>query len=175
MPHPTPPAWLTTAQAAPLWGMTPAQLRRAAAAGDIPGATPLGAPGTPWRFDPAHAPGAPTMERAPAAHKRQGPDRLAAHQPHRPPNLMSPPRHDAGDTLARTLEVSDRLRGVTARPAVALSGVLSILTHAAARHYAGRDGWCPACSWQYPCPDAQAAARALELAHRVVITGARDA
>lgn len=169
--HPsTPEPWLTTAQAAPLYGMTPAQLRRAAAAGVIAGATPLGAPGTPWRFDPAHVPGAtkqpPTVtgEGLLRPHNDRATGRARA-------DITSTPC--TSDTLPRTLEVVEHLHAVTSRPAVALAGVLQVLTHADARHYAGRDGWCVACSWQYPCPDARSHAAALDLAHRVVLEGAR--
>jgi hypothetical protein len=48
----------------------------------------------------------------------------------------------------------DRALVVATRPAIALRAALDGILDARARHYPGRDGWCTACQWQYPCPDA---------------------
>jgi hypothetical protein len=72
-----------------------------------------------------------------------------------------------------TARAVSRALVVESRPAVGLRAALDGLTDAAARHYPGRDGWCVACSWQYPCPDAAILASTVERVAAVVLDGER--
>jgi hypothetical protein len=75
--------------------------------------------------------------------------------------------------VARARAVASALDTVTTRPAVALRDVLFTVAETATRHQAGRDGWCMACGWQYPCADRRAADAVLDRATAVVLDGAR--
>ncbi len=143
--------YLTLNDAAARLDVSPATLRRACAAGRIPGAVRIGGPRTPWRVPVSYLDGATPDTTRPRDGVETVPGSLAHDRP---------TRGGSGDYVTPARTTIDRARRVSrslvvdTRPAVALRVALDGIVDARARHYPGRDGWCVACQWQYPCPDA---------------------
>lgn len=155
--------WLTTAQYAERTGTPVHNVRAALRAGMLPGAIRVGGVRSEWRIpdpdDLLRDHETPALDRAGARGSRHS--RGCAGD-----DVTSP----RGDTLTIARHVSQALGAVTTRPARAAADLvhgLVLIRHAAevaaARHYAGRDGWCVACSTEYPCADATAYAGLVDL------------
>lgn len=157
----------TTAAAAARIGVSPDALRRMAARGLVPGALRLSGTTGPWRFPAAWTPG-DTIGPVPVG-DRAG----VTAQPLRgdAPHVTS--SQAALSPVARARTLAGHLATVTARPAVALTDALYLVADNATRHQPGRDGWCMACGWQYPCADRRAADAVLDRVTAVVMDGAR--
>jgi hypothetical protein len=160
--------YLTLTDAAAALGRHPATLRRDCSAGRIPGALRLGGPRSPWRIPVSYVDGARTDGRpAERVESLHGPDATLTDGTASRDYVTSP------RTVSARARAVSRALVVDSRPAVGLRAALDGITDAAARHYPGRDGWCVACSWQYPCPDAATLAATVDAVAAAVLDGAR--
>jgi predicted DNA-binding transcriptional regulator AlpA len=152
--------YLSTEAYASARGVSAATIRRLANAGEIPGAVRISGTRGAWRFPD------PTNDSTPPSDAGRG---VSAESHEGPADIMS-----ASDTqlLPIVLRVVERLDLVQSRPARALKATLLTAAAAAARHYPNRDGWCSACSWQYPCTDAKAAQTSIHEAAAIILDGA---
>lgn len=146
----------TVAKRAARTGEPPHLIRKAAAAGRIPGAIRIGSPRSPWALpiDPDNA-----DTPAPVG---AGVSRTQNADAARVPNLMS--TRDTPDPITVARRVASRASLVHTRPAQALADLVYAVAAVAAAHRVDRDGMCSACGWTYPCPDRRALTDALAAA-----------
>lgn len=164
--------YLTLQDAAAELGRHPATLRRDCSAGRIPGALRVGGPRSAWRIPVSYVDGARTDER-PAESRVGTHDGPNATDTDRGTDPRTAQRYVTSARVTETARRVSRALVVDSRPVVGLRAALDGLTDAASRHYAGRDGWCVACSWEYPCPDARIHAATVDAVAAAVIDGAR--
>lgn len=160
--------YLTTGQLAERLKISPSTARRRIEAGRYAGAVRLSGTTGPWRVPVDalalndHTPPAPGVQRGGSAANR---DRTRG-------DLMSRGAPSGATAVQIGQRAVDALHTVTTRPSRAAAVMAPALVAVVARHYANRDGWCAACSWQHPCTDYVTAAGALEHAAGIVLDGA---
>lgn len=163
--------YLTTEAWASRHGISSSTARRLISRGKVPGAIRISGTTGPWRI-PAHAvPG--QEDSTPHAPERMGGVSAESHRTGPRPDLMSRSASPSAAHADTAMKVSQQLHGLTTRPALAASAMLAPLVAIVSRHYANRDGWCAACSWQFPCRDYTDAANGLQAAADVVLDGTR--
>lgn len=162
--------YLTLSDAAARLAVHPSTLRRRCDAGAVPGALRVAGPRSAWRIPVSFVDGHDTTPDRGSNHGRGS----LAHDHPSPGDAEDyvTLARDGRDTVARARVVA-RALVVESRPAVALRHALDGIVDVRARHYAGRDGWCTACQWQYPCPDAVILDATVDLVAAAVLDGDR--
>lgn len=163
--------FLTLDDAAARLSIHPSTLRRRVSAGMVPGAVRLGGPRSPWRVPVSYVDGAgATHDTVPTSgSSTSGP---LAHA--RPGTGPGPDYVTSARARADRVRSVSRALVVESRPAVGLRAALDGILDVRARHYAGRDGWCVACHWEYPCPDASILDDTVDRVAAAVLDGDRS-
>lgn len=149
----------TVAARAARTGEPPHLIRKAAAAGRIPGAVRIGARRSPWAL-PVNA-DTPAPEGAGVSRTQTGGGPFD--------DLMSS-GHDT-DPIGTARRVAQRVSVAHTRPAQALADLVFSVAAIAAGHRLDRDGACAACGWTYPCPDRRSLDAALDAADQLTDLG----